>query len=766
MKRIALSLLLLTTLISSISAQKVALVLSGGAAKGLSHLGTIKALEEHNIPIDYIVGTSMGSVIGSCYAAGFSVEQIENILLSKEFQKWVKGEIRNEYNYYFNKEEDNAAWVNIDFSIDSSLNATINSSLANDLSINFELVERFARESLVANYNFDSLFIPFRAVASEIFTQKTVVLKSGSLGKAVRASLSVPFFYRPIKVDDQYLFDGGIYNNFPVDIAKEEFNPDVIIGVNVSTKIFEEYPYEQDDKLISKAVVFMMIDKSEPSSVGESGIYIQPDLSRFSSLDFDKVKSMIDSGYNMTIRHIEEIKAKIKARSNPEDLTEARQKFLKQRQELTFGALKFHGYNSKQRNYIRKLFGHKSSTYTSEEIKTGYYKLVSEDYFKTVYPDIIYDSINNHFDFHLYGRPRNNFGAGLGGLISTRNISHVYLGLNYYRFDKFFSKTNANVYAGNFYKSASIDSKFMLPGKKRIYFGPEFLYNHWDFININELLLKDSKRTIVDMVDRYVGFNIGMPVGAKYKLTASIAGFNNNNAFSNTTVINSVDTLDQQKIKGLKYRLRLSTSTLNRPQYPSSGKALDLKFTYYDVAEKYVPGSTSTLSNSLVTSQKWVQAKFKLEQYFNIGKSYSYGYQVEAAFSNQQDFATFTGTIINTTAFNPLSDSRSLILQKLRAYNYVAIGGRNVLSLTSKIDFRLEGYLFKSLNQIISSSTQTAQEEPFTFKDVFLSGTAGIIYHSPIGPIAANVNYYDDPENQFGLFIHFGYVLFNKSSLD
>ena len=202
LKKIAIFLLLLINVISSVLGQKVALVLSGGAAKGLAHLGAIKALEEHHIPIDYVVGTSMGSVIGSCYAAGFSVDQIENILLSEEFQKWVKGEIRNEYNYYYNKEEDNASWVNIDFSIDSSLNATINSSLAEDLSINFELVEQFARESEVANYNFDSLFIPFRAVASEIFTQQTVILDSGSVGKAVRASLSVPFFYRPIKLND------------------------------------------------------------------------------------------------------------------------------------------------------------------------------------------------------------------------------------------------------------------------------------------------------------------------------------------------------------------------------------------------------------------------------------------------------------------------------------------------------------------------------------------------------------------------------------
>jgi NTE family protein len=753
-------------LVSNIYGQKVGVVLSGGAAKGLAHLGTLKALEEHNIPIDYIVGTSMGSVIGACYAAGFSVEQIEAILTSEDFQKWVKGEIRNEYNYYFNKEDDNAAWVNIDFSIDSSLNASFNSSLADDLSINYELVERFARESLVANYNFDSLFIPFRAVAAEIFTQKTVILKSGSLGKAVRASMSVPFFYRPIKIEGQYLFDGGIYNNFPVNIAMDEFNPDVIIGSNVSSKVFENYPYDQDDKLINQSIVYMMVDKSEPSSVGEKGIYLQPDLSNFPALDFSKVKSMIDSGYSTAIENIDEIKSKITRRSNKEQLTQDRKDFLQRRTSLNFNEIKFHGFNSRQRKYIRRLFGRKSVSYTPKDIKTGYYRLVSEDYFKTVYPDILYDSVSGLFEFHLFGRPRNNFSAGLGGLISTRNISHVNLSLKYYRFDKYFSKTNVNLYAGNFYTSASITSKFMMPGKGRLYFGPDLRYNNWNYINTNELLLDDPKRTIVDKIDRYVGLNIGIPIGAKHKLVGTAAAFNNNNEFSNTNILNSTDTLDLQKIKGYKYQLNLSSNTLNRPQYASMGKSSNLKLTYYDAQEVYTPGSTAILDEISTTAQQWFQLKVEQEQYFRVSEHYSYGYLAESVFSNQQDFKTFTGTIINTPSFNPLTDSRTLILQNLRANNYIALGIKNIISLNSKIDFRLEGYLFKSINKIISSPSQVARTKSFSFDDISLTATASLVYHSPIGPIAANINYYDDPETKLGLFIHFGYTLFNKTSFE
>ena len=764
MRKLILIILVISTQV--IYGQKVGLVLSGGAAKGLAHLGAIKALEENNIPIDYVVGTSMGSVIGACYAAGFSVPQMEEILLSDDFQKWVKGEIRNEYNYYFNKEEDNASWVNIDFSIDSSLNASINSSLANDLSINYVLAERFARESEVAKNDFDSLFVPFRAVASEIFTQRTIVLESGSLGKAVRASMSVPFFYRPIKVDDQYLFDGGIYNNFPVDVMKDEFKPDVIIGVNVSSKVFEEYPSERDDQLIGQSLLFMMVDKSDPSAIDDTGVYIQPDMTDFTALDFDMVSSMIDSGYVATLRQMEEIKSKIGKRSNPVQLSQERQDFLGKRKKLDFGKIKYHGFNSRQRYYITKLFGDPSDGYSIEDIHVGYYKLVSEDYFKTVYPDIVYNPLTERFTFHLYGRPRNNFSVGLGGVISSRNISHVNLSMKYYRFDQYFSKTNVNFYAGNFYKSASLISKFMLPGKNRVYIGPRASYNNWNFLNITELILNDSKKTVVDQVDRQVGLHIGLPLGAKYKFTAGADGFNNKNLFTNNNVLNSSDTLDSQKILGFRYHLNISNNTLNRPQYASSGKKFDVRMSYFDVEEEYVPGNTSSFSADVKTSQKWFRLKLNFEQYFNNSGRYKYGYLFESSLSNQSDFTTFTGTIINTPAFNPLSDSRTLILQKQRAYNYIAIGLKNVFVVTPKVDIRLEGYAFKSLNQIVSRSNQTVKEEGFDWKDVFLSGTAAVVYHSPIGPIAVSTNYYDDPENQFGVFIHLGYLLFKSSALD
>src|SRR5687767_10249329 len=220
-------------------AQKVGLVLSGGAAKGLAHVGVLKALEENEIPIDYIVGTSMGGIIGGCYAGGMSPAQIEHMILSPEFLGWVNGSPEQGFNYFYYKNDVTPTFLKLTLDLDSTLNFQFNTSLAKDVSLNFALADRMAQASAISKNNFDSLFVPLRVIAADIFTQNEVVLSKGSLSDALRATQTVPFFYTPIRVDGRYLFDGGIYNNFPVDVAQREFHPDVIIGVNVSSKIFE-----------------------------------------------------------------------------------------------------------------------------------------------------------------------------------------------------------------------------------------------------------------------------------------------------------------------------------------------------------------------------------------------------------------------------------------------------------------------------------------------------------------------------------------------
>jgi NTE family protein len=268
MKRVLLIPLIFAVTI--VYGQKVGVVFSGGAAKGLAHVGVLKALEEHEIPIDYIVGTSMGGIIGGCYAAGMSPIQIEQMVLSDQFRRWINGLPEKGYNYYYHRSAETPQFLKVNLALDSTLNFQLNTSIANDVSLNFALAEKMAQASAISGNNFDSLFVPFRVVTADIFTQQEVILSSGSLSDAARATQSVPFFYNPIRVNGKYLFDGGVYNNFPVDVAQNEFKPDVIIGVNVSSKVFEEYPFENDEKLISQSLIYMLLDKSDPSQIPET----------------------------------------------------------------------------------------------------------------------------------------------------------------------------------------------------------------------------------------------------------------------------------------------------------------------------------------------------------------------------------------------------------------------------------------------------------------------------------------------------------------
>jgi NTE family protein len=161
---------------------------------------------------------------------------------------------------------------------------------------------------------------------------------------------------------------------------------------------------------------------------------------------------------------------------------------------------------------------------------------------------------------------------------------------------------------------------------------------------------------------------------------------------------------------------------------------------------------------------RWFRVRANAEQFFGIGR-FRTGYYTEAVFSNQPFFQNYFGTIINTPAFTPLQDSRTLMLQNFRSPNYIAGGARAIFALHQKLDFRLEGYLFKPFDYL----EENAQQETIISRDIeslFLAATTSLVYHAPIGPISLSLNYYDDNENQLGALFHIGFLLYNKHSLE
>jgi len=257
---------------------------------------------------------------------------------------------------------------------------------------------------------------------------------------------------------------------------------------------------------------------------------------------------------------------------------------------------------------------------------------------------------------------------------------------------------------------------------------------------------------------------VGIPVARQIKAYLQGAYLANNDQYIDKDVLVSTDTLDQLELSGTRFGFGASFSSMNRKQYPSQGKAFTVSADYFSLLEEFKPGNTSINQVSTRTNRSWVQAKVTLEQYFKKG-FYSSGYLLEGVVSNQPTFTNYFGTIINAPAFNPLQDSRTLLLQNFRAFNYVAGGWRNVFSLTRNIDFRLEAYAFKPFQTISQDISQHALVEQ-EIKQLYFAGMADLVMHSTVGPISLSLNYYDDPKRQLAVLLHVGFLLFNKTSLE
>lgn len=745
-------------------AQKVGLVLSGGGAKGIAHVGVLKALEENQVPIDYLAGTSMGGVVAACYAAGYSPAQIEAIVLSEDFQRWINGKLEKGHNYFYSKDDITPAFVTLDLSFDSTRNFNFSSNIANDVSLNFALAERFTVPASIAKNNFDSLFIPLRLVASDIFTQREIILKKGKLNDAARATHTVPFFYEPIRIDGKYLFDGGVYNNFPVDVMQRDFKPETIIGVNVSSKVYEEYPYGEDEKLISRSLLYMLLDKSDPAEVPANGIYIQPDLTGYSGVNFTQVKQLIDSGYAQTMRQMADIKAKIAATRTPEHLSKERQRFFSKADTFLIDRVKYNGFNYSQRLYLSRFFFTKRGPVPVSKIKSAYFNLVSDDYFKNVYPSFSKDSTSNYYRFELTKRPTKNLKVDFGGVISNRNISSLFLGINYYYFNRALTHTTVNLNVGAFYKSAQIKSRIDIPFLGRFFVEPELVHNEWDFLTNRDWFTGKKNPTILTRYDSKLGGAIGFPFSKQLRFTTYGYYIQNADRYSNNDVLISTDTLDGLRLSGWRTGFELETNNLNRKQYATQGKNMFLRFDWFSLSENYEPGNTSIQPAPLNNHMGWVRLKLFAEQYWRAG-IFSSGYLVEGVISNQPTFSNYFGTLVNAPAFNPMPDSRTLLIQNFRSFNYVAGGIRNIFSLRSNLDLRLEGYLFKPFEAILKGDNQGTRISTDLTR-VSLSAMAALVLHTQVGPVSLTVNYYDDKENQLGVMAHLGYLLFQKPSTE
>nr|WP_262922225.1 patatin-like phospholipase family protein [Algibacter sp. L4_22] len=281
---------------------KVGLVLSGGGAKGLAHIGVLKVIDSLGIKIDYVAGTSMGAIIGGLYAAGYSGNQLDSIFHEVDFDKLISDDLPRSSKAFY--ERDNAERYAVKLPFDN-----FKIKLPSALSRGQNTYNLFSSLTLPFNgiSDFNKLHIPFFCIATNVETGKQVVLDTGDLTQSIMASSALPSLYQPVIINNNVLIDGGVTNNYPIEELRAK-GMDKIIGVDVQDGLLNR------DELLSAPDVLFQINNFRTINdmklkTKHTDIYIKPNIKEYNVVSFNEGREIIESGKKAALENLEDFKA-------------------------------------------------------------------------------------------------------------------------------------------------------------------------------------------------------------------------------------------------------------------------------------------------------------------------------------------------------------------------------------------------------------------------------------------------------------------------
>lgn len=748
---------LLFTLFSFGQEQKIGLVLSGGGATGLAHIGVIKALEENNIPIDFITGTSAGALVGSMYAIGFTPAQMEAYALSDEFQMMSNGQLKRDQHFLFREDDPNSTMVSFSFSKDSILKKSLPTNFNSSAFLDFEMLKKFGTISASIN-DFDSLFVPFRCVASDIVDEKSIVFKEGHLNAAVRASMTFPFYIKPIRVDGVLLFDGGLYNNFPSNIMYTDFDPDYIIGSNVS---FNEPPPEQDN-LISQ-LTHMLVTNSDFTLPCEDGMLIIPDTD-ISTFDFAGVKQAIDDGYNSTILRIDSLKMQITRRTTPEELKAKRAAFRAKIAPIQVTSVSSNTEN-KELRYTRlsMIKSKKPENLDIHEVEKRYFRLNATQQVDFIYPRFETKADSTH-NLALEVQKSKDFRVDVGGHLSSRPVNTGYFGLTYQTIGKIITKSHVESYFGKFYGSAKADLTVEFPAILPISATGYFTLNRWDYFRSFATFFEDVHPSFLVQNEMYGGVKFNLPVGNTIKTSIDGRFFALEDEYYQTDKFTVNDTADVTKFDGFSTSFSILKNSLNRKQFASGGHYFEFVMRYILGEEHSIPGTTSFQNFDVIRNHSWINLDLKYQTFVLDKPHFHIGLNGRLVFNSQSLFANFTATTLIMTEYSPIPDAGTFFLPEYRSPQFGGIGINLIGTIRKNLDIRFDGYFYQPLVQVIKTNNGSLVYSDLFEGETFMA-SASLIYHSFLGPIRTTFNYFPKQINPLSFQVSFGYVLFNDRAI-
>lgn len=349
---------------------RVGLVLSGGGAKGLAHIGVLKTLDSLGVRIDYVAGTSMGAVMGGLYATGYTGKQIDSIISATDFDLLITDDVPRKSRTFYERKNAEKYALTLPF---NNFKIQLPSSISRGQNV-FNLLSKLTLD-VSGVEDFSKLPIPFYCIATDMLTGKEVVLDRGNLAQAISASSALPTLYQPVRLDNKLLMDGGIVNNYPI-LGLESKDLDIIIGVDVQDDLLTINKLESVSNILIQISNFRvakeMVGKSKLTD-----IYIKPEVSEYSLVSFKEGAEIIRKGQTAITSQLEELKIIAKA----QNFTKRKAK-IPEIQKIKINDISIFGLNKYTASYVRgKLRFRTGETISFDNFSKGVNNLVATNNF-------------------------------------------------------------------------------------------------------------------------------------------------------------------------------------------------------------------------------------------------------------------------------------------------------------------------------------------------------------------------------------------------
>lgn len=668
---------------------------------------------------------------------GIADEMME-LIRSRGFSYWSTGRIDENLVYYFDKEDPTPAMLSIDISGRRwRKGAPVPSSLISPLPMNFAFMQIFSPYTAQCGGDFDRLFVPFRCVASDVSDKHKVVFGSGSLGDAVRASMSFPIVFQPIEVDSVLMYDGGIYDNFPVDVMTSDFDPSIMIGVDVSTA--ESHP-SQD---IVNQLENMIIQNNDYDMPADRGIKIHIDLNEFSLLDFQKAREIYRIGYDRAMEMMDSIKGRVGVTRPAAEVVRRRAEFKSRTPEIRFKSVTTTGGTPDQNDYISYLFnrGEAADTFGIGHARDAFYRAITPGRLRDLKPHAVFDSDGGMFDLHLKASVKNNLRLRVGGYITSAINSMVFLSAGYNSLSFRSVEANVNAWIGQSYMAAAVNAGLHLRSGNPSALTLQGVVSRQKFYENDRLFYEDNMPTFVTAQEAFVRLNYGLAAGRHGRVQVS-AGYGavDDRYYNKDRAAEWAGDKDRCTYSLGQAVARYDYNTLDNLSYPVSGTMLSARVSGYAGRYHFYPHDPAMTEST--GPVQWYKAELSAAKYFGISDRFALGAEVNLLVSNRKLIGDYNASIVAASAFNPTPASYNSFNPAFRANSYATAGIVPVWKMADMLQLRGTFHAFVPWRRILATDTGGAVYGDRVAGAEFF-GELAAVYTFPFASLSVYGNLYE-----------------------